>query len=316
VATPPSAPTLTVAMPNHNDWHAIPSTIESILLTRTADERVEIVIVDDASTQQPPTATITAVLARSARHAVKVRVIMSTRRLGVAGARNLACRRSRGDVIVMTDAHVNFSRGWDSHILRQIKPGTVLAGAVRDPTSRFVGYGCTLIVPFMGTRWVRNCVSPGSETQVASSAATVFLRETFHHVGGFDEGMQIYGGAEPEFSVRAWLAGARIEACPDHVVLHRFKTAPQRAAFIRQVRKFHIHNNMRFGLLYLTRPQALEMLRHLAMKFPKHAPQALELLSGSDVWVRRERLAHRLPHDFRWFVERFKLRNQNGDPIQ
>lgn len=312
----PSAPTITVAMPNHDDWHAIPSTLESILLSRSGREPLEVVIVDDASTQQAPRMTIEAILHRSARHGVKVRVVTSKERLGVPRARNLACQRARGEVIVMTDAHVHFADGWDETVVRGIDEHTMYAGTVRDPTSRFVGNGCTLVVPFMGTRWVREPVEHGTDTQVASSAASVFLRSTFDHVGGYDEGMRIYGAAEPEFSVRAWLSGVRIEACPEHVVWHRFKTAAQRHQFLRTIRTYQVHNNLRFGLLYLDRDMALEMIRHLSMKFPAQASKALRLIAAGDTWERRRALERRLCRDFDWFVTHFQLADQTGEPLR
>ena len=133
---------------------------------------------------------------------------------------------------------------------------------------------------------------------MASSAATIFLRETFSRVGGYDAGMIIYGAAEPEFSLRAWLSGVRIEACPGHVVRHRFKTHEQRRAFIKAVRPFLIHNNLRFGLLYLDRVLALKMIRHLCQKFPSHAARALKILTAGDLDERRRFLESHLTHDF------------------
>jgi polypeptide N-acetylgalactosaminyltransferase len=303
---------ITVAMPNHDDWHSIPSTLESLLITRSTSESLEVVIVDDASTQQPPTLTIRAILQRSARHGVQVRVVTSGQRLGVARARNLACERARGEVIVMTDAHVNLSKGWDDTVTRGIGERTMFAGTIRDPTSNFAGHGCTLVVPFMGTRWVRDPVKHGDQTQIASSAASVFLRSTWQHVGGYDAGMRIYGAIEPEFSVRAWLSGVRIEACPELVVWHRFKTAPQRREFLQTIRTFQVHNNIRFGLLYLDRELALEMVRHLSMKFPAQAARALKLIAAGDTWERRSVLEQRLCHDFDWFIDHFDLADQTG----
>ena len=312
---PPTAPTITVAMPNHDDWHSIPSTLESLLITRSTSDSLEVVIVDDASTQQPPRLTIEAILQRSAKHGVRVRVITSNQRLGVARARNLACERARGEVIVMTDAHVNFSKGWDDTVTRGIDERTMYAGTIRDPTSHFAGHGCTLVVPFMGTRWVRDAVEHGDHTQIASSAASVFMRTTWLHIGGFDAGMRIYGAIEPEFSVRAWLCGVQIEACPDHVVWHRFKTAPQRREFLRTIRTFQVHNNIRFGLLYLERELALEMVRHLSMKFPVQAARALRLIAAGDTWQRRRTLEQRLCRDFDWFIDHFNLPDQTGVPL-
>lgn len=308
-------PMFTVAIPVHNGWAALPAVIESVVTTRCRSDPLEIVLVDDASDERAPRAALESVLHRLVRHQVKVRVVESAERLGVARARNLACTRATGEVLVITDAHVAFVRGWDEVIERSVAPMTVLAGAIRDPTSRFMGYGCDLVVPFMGTHWIRERPEPGTPVHVASSAATVLLRETFDHIGGYDDGMLIYGAAEPEFSLRAWLSGAQVVACPDLVVAHTFKTEPERHAFLRATRPFLLHNNLRFGLLYLGDLAALEMVRHLCSEFPKHAARALAMIARGDVWDRRRYLESRLDHDFAWFVERFKLTDQVGAPL-
>jgi glycosyltransferase involved in cell wall biosynthesis len=315
VAPRAPAPTISVVVPNHNGWRWIPGTVDSILSTRQRRDGLEIVVVDDASTERVPLEQLRAVVDRHTDQGVQVRVVRSPQRLGVAGARNQGCASARGEIIVMTDAHVHFEPGWDGVVIDRIAPATILAGTVRDPTSGFRGFGCTLVVPFMGTYWVRQPVAPGTPTQIASSAATVFLRETFERVGGYDAGMIIYGAAEPEFSLRAWLSGVRIEACPDHVVRHRFKTADQRRTWIQEVRTYHVHNNMRFGLLYLERAMALEMIRHLCQKFPSHAPRALSLLAAGDLDRRRGVLESRLTHDLAWFADRFQLVDQIGEPL-
>jgi polypeptide N-acetylgalactosaminyltransferase len=309
------APTISVVIPNHNSWAGVPGTIDSILGSRQRRDGLEVVVVDDASTEAVPLEPLRAVVDRYADQGVRVRVIRAPQRLGVAGARNLGCVSSRGEVIVMTDAHVHFEPAWDQVVTQSIGASTILAGTIRDPTSGFRGFGCTLVVPFMGTYWVREPVLAGTPTQVASSAATVFLRETFERVGGYDAGMIIYGAAEPEFSLRAWLSGVRIQACPDHVVRHRFKTRDERRTFMREVRSFQLHNNLRFGLLYLDRAMALEMVRHLCQNFPAQAPRALRMLTAADVDARRRFLESRLTHDFNWFVDRFKLANQIGEPL-
>jgi GT2 family glycosyltransferase len=310
-----AGPVMTVAIPIHNGWAALPGVIESIVTTRCRPDPLEIVVVDDASDERAPREALRAVLDRISKHQVNVRVVESAERLGVARARNLACTRATGEILVVTDAHVAFVPGWDEVVERSVAPMTVLAGAIRDPTSHFIGYGCDLVVPFMGTHWVRQRPEPGTPIHVASSAATVLLRETFDRVGGYDEGMVIYGAAEPEFSLRAWLSGAQVVACPDHVVIHTFKTEPERNVFLRANRPFLLHNNLRFGLLYLDEVAALEMVRHLCSEFPKHASRALAMIHRSDVWDRRRDLADRLEHDFAWFVERFRLTNQVGMPL-
>ena len=310
-----ATPWLSVAIPVHNGWRGIPGTVRSIVDGRALDDPIEIVLVDDASDPPASRTAMRALADGIGDPRVSLVVVRSSERLGVPGARNLACARATGDALLITDAHVRLSPGWDALLQRSLAPDTVLAGTIWDPTSQFVGYGCTLVVPFMGTHWVRQRPEPGAPTQIASSAATAMLRETFAAIGGYDEGMRVYGAAEPEFSLRAWLSGAEVRACPDLRIAHRFKTLPERRSFIGATRPFLLHNGMRFGVLYLERDLLLAMFRHLCTLVPEQAPRALAMLADGDAWSRREQLQDQLVHDFAWFVERFALADQSGAPL-
>jgi GT2 family glycosyltransferase len=222
---------------------------------------------------------------------------------------------ARGEVLFITDAHVQLSRGWDKCILETVTSRRIVAATITDSSSQFRGYGCKLVVPFMGTHWNRVPAAKGEFVQVASAAGTVVRRDLFWRIGGYDEGMTVYGAAEPEFSVRAWLCGAEIVSAKELQVQHRFKPAADRNTFLRRYRPCMVHNNLRFGLLYLSNLGVLQMMRHYSMTFPRHLPQACRMLDRSDVWERRSVLQKNLKRDFAWFVRRFKLRDQAGNAI-
>jgi glycosyltransferase involved in cell wall biosynthesis len=297
-------------MPARNEGRALAKTIASIIGARSQNYPIEIVIADDASSDGCCRGI------GSVARGVPIRVVRTPRRLGVAGARNYGVEASRGDVIFMTDAHVAFNRGWDRIVARHIESKRILAATIVNSASVAKGFGCRLVVPYMGTHW--NARSPGrlAPVQVASAAGTILTRAMFDRIGGYDDGMIIYGGAEPEFSLRAWLSGAEVVSVPQLEVGHRFKDRPQRDRFLQAHRSFLIHNNLRFGLLYLSDKGSLEMLRHFAMKFPRHIRKALRLVDSSDVWQRRRYLERTLPHRFGWFVEKFALKDQAGREIR
>jgi hypothetical protein len=167
----------------------------------------------------------------------------------------------------------------------------------------------------MGTYWLREDPGVGAPVQIASAAGTVVPRRLFEELGGYDEGMLVYGSAEPEFSVRAWLAGAEVVAHPEVVVTHRFKHRREHKPFLDGLRPLMIHNNLRFGLLYLPDEAALQMVRHFAQEFPDRARTGMDLVADSDVWERRAALEATLAFDFEWFVDRFDLTDQVGSPI-
>jgi hypothetical protein len=210
---------------------------------------------------------------------------------------------------------VTVGAGWDAAILEHIEPRRILAGAVSDPTSAFRAYGCTLVVPFMGTRWIRKRPPVLTPVQIPSCASTAVPRHLFLELGGYDRGMRLYAAAEPEFGVRAWLSGADIVAVPELEVSHRFKERASLDQFVDGLRPSMVHNSLRFGLLYLSEAASLQMLRYFAFRYPDELPEALAMIDESDVWTRRKALGLGFIRNFDWFVDRFKLKDQEGGEI-
>jgi glycosyltransferase involved in cell wall biosynthesis len=299
-------------MPTRNEWPSVRATIRSIAATRRLDALTQIVVVDDHS-RQPCRSQLDDVRSQLVADRIELTLVRSDTRLGVAGARNLAVAHAHGDVLFITDSHVRFSRAWDKAALEQLSEDRILATTIRDTRSSFVGYGCDLSFPFMGTRWVPE---PRDRVPVACSAGTILHRACFDAIGGYDEGMARFGGIEPEFSIRAWLSGIEIIPTTDIDVYHRFKPPTQRTRFAAALRADVVHNSLRFGLLYLNRELTLQMLRYFATFLPEESMQACRALAASDVWDRREALERSLTHDFDWFIELFDLRDQLGRPLR
>ena len=308
-------PDISVVIPALNEGGRLAETIGAIAAARTTRARVEFVVADDASIDDTEQHLRAAWPMLENEPAIDVRVSRLAERGGVPRARNHAVSLATADVLFITDAHVRFSSGWDAQVFQHLRPDRVVAGAIAEAGTPFVGYGCRLVVPFMGTYWNKERIDHPSAVQIAGSAATVLARETFDRIGGYDDGMLRYGSAEPEFSVRAWLQGMEIVVVPDLQVTHRFKPVEERRAFIRSVRLDMVHNAIRFGLTYLSELGALQMLRYYARQFPDLFDNALELVSTSDVWDRRARLEAQMVHPFSWFIDRFGLRDHVGRPV-
>jgi glycosyltransferase involved in cell wall biosynthesis len=305
------AQTISVVMPTRNEWRSLAPTIRSVASTCHSGALRQIVVVDDHSLHACGT-RLDALRSQLEGDSIELLVIRNTRRLGVAGARNAAVRHASGDVLFITDGHVRFTPGWDAMALGYLEEKRIVAATIRDPRSAFIGYGCELVVPCMGTRWLRE---PREAVQVACSVGTIVHRNYFLELGGYDEGMQYYGAIEPEFSLRAWLAGAEIVSAPDLEVFHRFKPPITRDRFFAAQRAGMVYNALRFGLLYLDRPAVLQMLRYFASTFAEESRAAYEQLLTSDVWERREMLERSLVRDFRWFINRFQLHDQAERPL-
>ncbi|VDL99592.1 unnamed protein product [Schistocephalus solidus] len=60
-------------------------------------------------------------------------------------------------------------------------------------------------------------------TPSIAGCAFAMLRREFFHLGGLDEGMQIWGGENIELSLRTWQCGGRVEIVPCSQVAHLFR---------------------------------------------------------------------------------------------
>lgn len=306
---------ISVVIPAHNERWQVAQTIRNIARARTTDARVEFVVVDDASQDGTSEALISAAPELLEEPRIDVQLEGLEARAGVFGALNRGAEVTTSDLLFFTDAHVEFSTGWDEQILRQIEPNLILAGTTVDKSTGNRGYGCHLLVPFMSTGWNLDLWEEPRHLPIATCGATVLPRELFQRLGGYDAGMRIYGAGEPEFSVRAWLEGADIELLPDLEVAHEFKSSEELDSFLQSIGPMWVHNNLRFGLLYLSELGCLQLLRFYARAYPEVFPEALELIDGSDVWERRALLEERRERPFDWFIEFFGVTDQIGGKI-
>jgi glycosyltransferase involved in cell wall biosynthesis len=307
-------PLISVIIPVRNEADRLPATIRSIANARSRDFPLEVILVDDASTDGC-CSNLVYEGPKLAAPNLSIRVFRLDERVGVPRARNQGANIARGDILFMTDSHVRFSKGWNRYIENNIRDNRILAATIADTTSSFKGYGCSLIVPFMGTKWIKGPLTRMTPVQIAACSGTILKNNLFKKIGGYDPGMILYGAAEPEFSVRAWLSGAEILSLPQVEIFHRFKPQAERKQFVEELRPYMIHNSLRFGMLYLSELAILQMIRHFAMKFPNRIQKALRMVENSDVWQRRDFLSKHLRYDFHWFIKRFDLKDQVGQRI-
>jgi glycosyltransferase involved in cell wall biosynthesis len=308
-------PDFSVLIPARNEGGRIALTIQSAARARATSARVEFIVVDDASTDDCVERLTAAVPLLLQEPSIDIRVCRLEQHSGNYRARNTAALLASADILFITDAHVRFCHGWDEKVLEHIRPNRILAGTITQEGSSFKGYGCSLMVPLMGTSWRRAPVEGIHEVPIAVCAATAMPRDLFESLGGYDEGMIHYGGGEPEFSVRSWLHGAEIHSVPDLEIQHEFKPRQELGRFLESIRPRWVHNLLRFGLLYLSELGCTQLLRFHALRFPHVFAQALSMIDASDVWERRKQLEQSRKYSFEWFVHAFDLRNQIGGEI-
>jgi glycosyltransferase involved in cell wall biosynthesis len=302
---PDGQPSVSVVMPVRNEGCRVREAVSSIVEGRSKKFGVQIVLVDDASSDgacEPLAGDYS-----WRRDEVRVDVIRLPQWSGIPRARNVGAGAALSKILFITDANVRFPVNWDLPIRAHLGPNRALCATIADINSPFRGYGCTLHLPSMTASWLRSAAIHGGYVPVSPCTGTIISAELFQRIGGYDTGMPVYGAAEPEFSVRLWLAGAEIVVLPNLVLHHRFRPASERQPFLAAISLLQIYNYLRFGLIYLDQLRTSQMFRYYAAAAPHLFETALRRVWASDVWVRRASLMRRLPGQFASFASRFCL---------
>jgi glycosyltransferase involved in cell wall biosynthesis len=294
---------ISVVIPVRNEGARIRRAVESILCGRSRAFPLEIVIVDDASHDGACDAL--AGLARGHEGATIV-VKRLERWSGIPFARNRGAEAARHPLLVVTDGNTEFPRDWNEHVWRHMQPGRILCATIADLDSSFRGYGCQLQLPSMGVTWIPVPGAYGGQAPVAPCTCSVIERALFLQLGGYDEALPIYGAAEPEFSVRAWLSGCEIVQVPELVIRHRFRPRAEFDAYRASIKPVLVRNYLRFACCYLPREMLARAYAFYGGGDPTAISRQVEELVGEGVWQRRAQLSG-LPRSFEWFAERFAL---------
>jgi glycosyltransferase involved in cell wall biosynthesis len=295
---------ISVIIPVRNEGGRIARAISSIVAGRSRCFPLELVIVDDASTDGA-CENLERSIEGSAQTSLKVRRLESWS--GIPFARNRGAEIASYPIYFITDGNTRFTPEWDIPIWRYFSTGRILAATIVDMASSFQGFGCQLMMPSMGVTWIPVPHAHGGHVPVSACTGTVIDRGLFHQLGGYDETLPLYGAAEPELSVRAWLSGYEIVSVPELRIHHRFRPRTEADAWLASISPILVSNYMRFACYYLPDDLLAHTRDYYAHLAPGTFDQLWADLYGSDVWVRRATLSRQLPRDFRWFVGKFGL---------
>jgi GT2 family glycosyltransferase len=198
----PPAPEVSVVIPVRDGAASLPPLLASLAAQTLARERFEVVVVDNASSDD------TARVAREAGAVVVHEPIPNRSR-----ARNLGIATARADVIAFTDADCVASPGWLQTLLACRGQSPLIAGPVEVTT----GQPPNLIERFE-TLW-----RFGQEAWVregwAAAANLLVERTALDAIGGFDSEWRHYG-EDVDLCLRAGRAGCPLSYCAGATVTH------------------------------------------------------------------------------------------------
>lgn len=292
-------PSISVVVVSRNEGPHLKSTIAS--LEATLPPRAAVVVVDDGS-EDGSTEFL-------ARRKGRVRLfqgpLMGTS-IGVTRARNFGASECAGDIVIFSDAHMQYPGGWWQPLVAALEDRTV--GAVAPMITDTAGTplkGCGLDFKDAGmtVRWrKRGRSAKPREALILPGACFAMRRDVFRATGGWDEGMLHRGNVDNEISVRLWLLGYRLMVAPESVAGHLFRKASPYPVGWPQ----YLHNRLRLAFVHFKPERIARVIAALSKQ--KHLGEALLLVAASDAAKQRKQMAARRCHDDDWLFQKFGLR--------
>jgi GT2 family glycosyltransferase len=279
---------------SRNEGDELRLTVEN--LADTLPEGSEIVVVDDGSTDG------------SSRFLLRRRAparLLRAKDLGVASARNLGARESRGDTIVFADAHIRLEPDWWrplADLVEDPKVGGAAPAVNHIGPGHADGYGLRWKHPSLEVAWnVRRPARPVAAA-VLPGCCFAMRRDVFQASGGWDEGMLQRGGVDNEGCVRLWLLGYELMVVGSVVVRHLFRARSPYPIGWPQ----YIHNRLRLAFTHFNPARLGKVVG--ALRGHTGFGEGLALLVAGDVTERRRSLLACRVRDDDWYFERFGVK--------
>ncbi|XP_004389017.1 polypeptide N-acetylgalactosaminyltransferase-like 6 [Trichechus manatus latirostris] len=191
-------PNTSIIIPFHNEgWTSLLRTIHSII-NRTPESLIaEIILVDDFSDREHLKDKLEEYMARFS----KVRIVRTKKREGLIRTRLLGASMARGEVLTFLDSHCEVNVNWLPPLLNQI--------ALNHKT---------IVCPMIDVIDHNHFGSP-----VMAGGLFAVDRKWFWELGGYDPGLEIWGGEQYEISFKVWMCGGEMFDVPCSRVGHIYR---------------------------------------------------------------------------------------------
>ncbi|XP_059059469.1 N-acetylgalactosaminyltransferase 6-like [Achroia grisella] len=230
-----SLPTVSVVVPFHNEhWSTLLRTAYSVLYRSPEYLIKEVFLVDDASTKDFLKNDLEEYLAKNMP---KVKVIRLPERSGLIIARLAGAKQATADVLIFLDSHTEANVNWLPPLL---EPIALNYRTVVCPFIDVVAYDSFQYrAQDEGARgafdweffYKRLPVLPGDEANMPEPFASPVMagglfaisRAFFWELGGYDPGLDIWGGEQYELSFKIWQCGGTMVDAPCSRVGHIYR---------------------------------------------------------------------------------------------
>ncbi|XP_069825151.1 polypeptide N-acetylgalactosaminyltransferase 10 [Dendropsophus ebraccatus] len=229
-------PNTSVIIPFHNEgWSSLLRTVHSVLNRSPPELIAEIVLVDDFSDKEH----LKKRLEQYMVNFPKVRIVRTKKREGLIRTRMLGAAVAIGEVITFLDSHCEANVNWLPPLLDRIAQNrkTIVCPMIDVVDHDHFGYetqaGDAMRGAFDWEMFYKRIPIPAElqnpdpsepfESPVMAGGLFAVDKKWFWELGGYDPGLEIWGGEQYEISFKVWMCGGRMEDAPCSRVGHIYR---------------------------------------------------------------------------------------------
>ena len=202
-----------IVVPVYNGQATIGRCVDSLLKQSMRDDSLEILVVDDASTDET-----LSILSRYP----DIRIVRQPRNMGPAAARNRGALEASGEIIVFTDADCIAAPDWVDQMTSSYDSDPRLVGV--KGTYRTQQHEITARFVQLEYEGKYDKMAKADTIDFIDTYSAAYRRSIFLEMGGFDTGFPVACAEDVDLSYRMALEGYRMVFNPKAWVYHQHPT--------------------------------------------------------------------------------------------